>query len=135
MEKIIKERGEYKLNDGTIESYEVYEDNSATANCVVCGKVEEISSEKYGKFALNNSNWYKSYTCLNCWRANKDSTKREEISFAQSFNLAVQMLRYEPENSERTDIQKKFLIREWQKWFYKELTSDNTINEEKALPF
>ena len=127
MEKIIKERGDYILSDGTKGLYEFYEDGSASANCVVCGKVDLITAERAGKFIVNSPNWYKTYSCFDCWRANKDNDKNDRISFAQAYNLAVASLS-EEDKENLSEIQFKLKVRERQKFFYQELKGQNTID-------
>lgn len=76
--------------------FEVYDDGSAMCVCSECEKRDEISPDKYEKIRGKHE-WYKTYTCLDCWKKAKEATRiintdtrRGEIIGGQAYNLAFQ---------------------------------------------
>lgn len=94
--------------------------------CVHCGKIDTLTGDKAQKF--NNMTSAQTYLCYSCWLKNKDAEKQElqyekedRISYAQSFNLAVNMLS-DKEKEEDDTASAETKIKMWQKWFYEKLT-------------
>jgi len=93
--------------------------------CTKCEKIDTLTGDKAVKF--NSLQSAQKYTCLSCWKKNKDAEKNGEkletqdrISYAQAFNLAAGMV-----SGAYSDEVLKEEILKWQKWFYKQLTNRN----------
>ena len=59
--------------------------------------------------------------CTACYSKKMNGNKREEIQYAQSWNLAASMVAF----LSLTTSEKKEQIEEWQQYFYKKLTEKN----------
>jgi len=101
-----------------------------TALCMVCGKEETRPKEIADKF-MRNPEWWKVFTCTDCWKEEKKvgqeerlTETQERIAYAQSVNCAVSITAAQVQSGgcDGTDEKIKEAIEEWQSYFYEQLT-------------
>ena len=116
--KKIKEKGKYCT---------IYDDGSIDITCRDCEKVDELSPDNKNVARIMQIESAKSsYTCLDCWKKERDTNKTviddkrsDKIAYAQSWNLAVAAMNI-PVESQFEDLEEGIEV--WQKYFYEKLT-------------
>jgi len=74
------------------EGYEVYEDYSFKAKCVKCGNEEErAGDEPVAELYHKWNGKIKEHVCKECFGKSSEDKRRDDIAYAQSWNLAVQV--------------------------------------------
>lgn len=139
----------YKMNkkligtDRVNHSWNLYDDGSADAFCTTCDQNKDITPGQLKAVIAKQrgidpkEHWSKSFECTDCWLAakrakegltfdSKNAERREDIAYAQSWNLAVNVAKVTHPTSDEI----KQEIEKWQTYFYDKLTqrSENEID-------